>query len=321
MRKHSLLLTAIFVLLITIIIVFRERSPFGSRNSDFAIDWTEEIRSIEIIEEDISLELTRAGDRWMVNETFAARSSAIDFIMQTIENIEIKSPVSDALFDELINKNNIRATELIIRGKSKSDSYYIYPSHDSAYPSIMRRSLKSKPFFVTIPAYDFDPGRHFVTDEKFWMPFHIFKLNPAVISRITVSYRDPAIEDFLIAVEEENIYLQVEGNKISEAKPEKLQRYISYFTYVPFETWAFDMDESLRNELLSTEPEINIELELGNGNTLNTRLWNKLLGTEEGTIPDTDRLYGTLNGGRDFFIAKYFDLDPLIKTAEYFISD
>lgn len=322
MRKRLIVLVlATLALLLTLLFLFGERSPFGSSNSSFAIDQVDNIKSIEIIENDHMLELALLDKGWMVNKTFAARETAIDFILTTLENIEIKSPVSDELYNMLVEKEDIQPVKVIIRAKGRADSYYIYRTNNPEYASILRRSLKSKPFFVYLPGYDFDPGIHFVTDEKFWMPYHIFNLNPETISRISLEYYDPSMADLEIIVEKEEIHLLASGLKIAAVSQEKLKRYISYYTYVPFENWAFTLDDSIKADLLNSIPEILINVELEEDKLLSLRLWNKFIYTEAGIIPDTDRLYGSLNYGQDFFIARYFDIDPLIKSVEYFKSD
>lgn len=321
MRSWWRLVLVSLVLLITVVLVFRVRTPFGKSNSNFAISWTDEIASIEIKEGDRTLLLNRDAGEWFVNNTFKARSSAIDFILKTIEAIEIKSPVSELLFDDLCNNSDCDPVLVTIRGKRRTITYFIYRSSDSSYETIMRRTLKSKPFFVSLPGYDYDPGSHFISDERFWMPYHIFNLNPDKIKSIKLGYKDPVMDDISIRVDIDRVELLVKGKPETRAKQEKLRRYISYFTFVPFETWVFDLDIKMKSELLRTEPEIEFIVVLEDDMQLIIRLWNKSILTPEGIMPDTDRLYGTLNGGSEIFVAKYFDLDPLIKTVEYFISD
>ena len=184
----------------------------------------------------------------------------------------------------------------------------------------MKRSLKSKPFFVSLPGYESDPGSHFIADEKFWMPYNIFNLEPDAIESIDLRFKDPDMDDVSIRMEGDDKGVYINGDSLEGVDNESVRRYISYFTFVPFENWAFDLDPEIRSEMLASDPEIVLELNM-DGKVIDARFWSKYNETAEGLTPDTDRLYGTLNNGKDFFVVRYFDLDPLIKTADYFISD
>lgn len=315
------ILVALLLILIAIVIVFKVRVPYGRSNSGFAIDWVDDVNSIRISEKDKTLLLEKSGNDWEVNGLFIARKSAIDFILKAIASVEIKSPVSDDLYSELVEVKHIEPLRVQITGRKKANNYLIYKNPDSPYGSIFRKSLKSKPFFVTLPAYDIDPGYNFVTDSKFWMPYYIFNLKPDIISSVELIYKDPGMNDILIVTGNKENSLFINGSPSVDAKQDKIRRYITYFTFIPFETWAIDSDKETVAKIINSEPEIIIKVGLSDGNKVVARFWTRLIDTPGGPAPDTDRLYGALDGGSDVFIARFFDIDPLIKSAEYFISD
>ncbi len=321
MRKIIGILLALLLIVIASILVFKVRVPFGRENSGFSVDWLEDIKSITISDKENTLLLERSSKGWEVNKSFVARKSAVDFILKNIEGLEIKSPVSDELYSKLVDTDKQPPLKVRITGKNKSLEYLIYKSSDPLYSSIFKKTVKSKPFFVNLPSYSIDPGNSFVTDEKYWMPYHIFNLEPDIISSVSIIYKDPGMDDISIVRGESKNSLFINGKESLQAKQDKIRRYITYFTFVPFENWAFDLKPENVTELISSEPEILIKVGLTSGNEVIARLWTKMLKTAEANVPDTDRLYGTIDGTGDIFIARYFDLDPLIKSAEYFISD
>jgi hypothetical protein len=321
MRKSTGILLSISLVLIAIILVFKVRVPFGRSNAGFSVDWVDDIKSITIRDKDDTLVLERNGQSWQVNKSFVARKSAVAFLLKNIAGIEIKSPVSDDLFRDLVDIKKQTPVKVLISGKNKTAEYLIYKSSDQSYGSIFRKSTKSKPFFVSLPSYGNDPGNSFVTDEKYWMPYYIFKLEPDNIRSINISYKDPGMDDISIIRGEVNNSFFINGKESLQANQEKIRRYITYFTFVPFEAWASELDPVYVTEIISTEPEIIIKVLLKTGSEVVARLWTRMIDTPQGLSPDTDRLFGTIDGARDIFIAKYFDVDPLIKSAQYFISD
>ncbi len=321
MSKSHGILAVLLLILITAVIVFKVRVPYGEKNSSFSIDWVDDVRSITISYKDQTLVLDKKGEEWMVNNLFVARKSAVDFIIKTIGSVEIKSPVSADLYKDLVADHKIEPHRIEINGRKKSTTFLIYKSSDLLYGSIFKRNHKSKPFFVSLPAYDIDPGNNFVTDEKFWMPYHIFNIDPDIIESVELIYKDSDMDDVTIIKGEEKYSLFINGSPSSEVKQDKIRRYITYFTFVPFENWAFGIDSVSSSRLTNSEPEIIIKVGLSDGNKIVASFWTRLINSKQDQVPDTDRLYGALNDGRDVFIARYFDIDPLIKSADYFISD
>lgn len=321
MSKSKGILVALLLILIAAVIVFKVRVPYGKENSGFSIDWVDDVRSITISHNDQTLVLDNKGEEWMVNNLFVARKSAVDFILKTLGSVEIKSPVSADLYKDLVADHNLEPYRVQINGRKKSTAFLIYKSSDLSYGSIFKRNLKSKPFFVSLPAYDIDPGNNFLIDEKFWMPYHIFNINPDIIESIDLIYKDRDMDDVTILKGEEDYSLFINGSQSLEVKQDKIRRYITYFAFVPFENWAFGIDPVSSSRLINSEPEIIIKVGLSDGNKIVASFWTRLINSDQDQVPDTDRLYGAIDDGRDVFIARYFDIDPLIKSADYFISD
>lgn len=321
MKGRILIGLSLLVIVIALIIAGKQESPFGNRNSSFSLDWTNEITSISISSKDKEVKLSKVDELWIVNNEMGARKSAISFILKTLEKLEIKSPVSDYLFQSLVGDEDIDPVIISINGKAgKRTSFLIYKSTDPSKGSILKKDKKSKPFFVTLPGYDTDPGRHFVADEKFWKPYHIFNLHPERISSINMSFLDEQMEDIEIIVNTDSVHLKVGNNVVRDVATDNLERYLSYFTFVPFETWEFGLSEADKNIILAKNPEIEIRVKTSDEEKIELRVWQREMIGVNGLEPDTDRLYGELNRSGEIFVVKYFDLDPLIKTKEYFIT-
>ena len=62
---------------IVLLILFRNRLPFGEGNSSFATEPGQEITRIEFSEEGKKLSLQKNGESWVINEKTEARKSGM----------------------------------------------------------------------------------------------------------------------------------------------------------------------------------------------------------------------------------------------------
>ncbi|MDX2415579.1 MAG: hypothetical protein QNK33_10345 [Bacteroidales bacterium] len=322
MRPLYFISLALILLAGVLFFVLRNNDPFGKENSKFNIDWTDKVDRVSIREDGKELVLNRTIDGWKVNDKLEARESAISFILKTLANLEIKSPVTEESFDALVGKQNIKATEVRIFGEGSLEfSFLIYKDQQQGTNSILKRKEATKPYYVDIPGYNTDPGSHFVCDERFWVPYNIFKLHPQSIASINLDYKDPSMGDIEIEVNNGDLSLKLDNKPAPDADPERIRRYISYFTFIPFESWDFNLDEEIKKKVLASDPEMIFLVKILGGQSISVKLWIRQIMSDNMLAPDTDRLYGEINNGGELFIVKYFDIDPLIKSSEYFVKD
>ena len=319
MKRPLIIILAGLILFAGIILIPSKRSPFGKLNSSFSIPLTDNITSIHIGRGENTVLLSKENGIWLVNNHNEARSSAISFILATLGEVQIKSPVSEELFESLTDQSNTEPVVVRVRGKGVKERFLVYRTANSGMGSVFRKSEKSLPFFMSLPGYDLDPGLAFVTDERYWLPFHVFRLEPGNIERVDLKYRDTGREDISIEVKD-SISLSVNDIIVEYPDREHIMRYLSWFSFIPFEKWATDLDPDQKGSILNSAPEIEIGLQLGDSGDLSLKLWIKYMEVGPESEPDTDRLYGELNNSGELFVVKYFDIDPLIKSAEYFIK-
>jgi hypothetical protein len=98
-------------------------------------------------------------------------------------------------------------------------------------------------------------------------------------------------------------------------------RYLSYFTYVPFERWVPGSLSSNGGLFNGIRPYFRLDVFTNDADTLSLLTWTMMITQGDSVTEDTDRLLGSTNDGEDMFIIKYYDLDPLIKGPSYFISE
>lgn len=324
MRKKTLLfilagLGALFLLLI----LTRERKPFGKSETGFAVAEGSDITRLVISSDsgNVTLEKEEDGD-WMVNGTEEARKSSVLFILKILNEIRIKSPVSPELFRDEITSKGVGPVKVSVYDKGRQlRSFLVYSTQSNAYGNIMKIRERAKPFIVYIPGYEGEIGSAFNPNPLFWQNFTIFNHLPSSIGSVRLNNYYDTAASFMVIRKGDDFALSVNGKEQDEADPAKIRRYISYFTRVPFESWAFDISESEKSGIESSEPAYEIILTSVKADPDTLKLWHRYSVTDSARIRDTDRLWGKTQAADNLFIVRYFDIDPLLRKRTYFFSD
>ncbi len=312
----------IIIAAIAILLIGRQ-APFDAKNSVFYVENTDRIYRILISDDhNNEVELMRRPDGWVIDGDIVVRSSAIDIILKTIRDIRIKSPISDEAFTQFADSEKTKHLEVMIYGKRRLlQSFHIYRNREDDAPGIMKRREAARPFVMHIPGEDADPAKRFIADSKFWMPNTVFAAGPGQISRIRVVYTDKPDSSFSIEREGGKINFSSAGYAGETVDTMVIGRYLSYFNYVPFESYDHGLSPQDTDSVSSDPVRYSIEVVTGVADTTRLLTWTRKIMKGGSLVRDTDRLWGSINDGGDLFVIRYYDLDPLIKYPSYFISD
>jgi hypothetical protein len=235
--------------------------------------------------------------------------------------MKIKSPVSAEIFTDEIVKKQINPVRVNIYEKRRlQKSFYVYKTGSNVYGNIMKIKTSSKPFIVYIPGYEDNIGAHFIVNELFWKPFQVFNHLPSQISSLKFENIPDSSDSFIINCNRNAVSLSGLNNVVSGWDTLKVRRYITYYTSIQFENWAFDLPENEKKMIESGNPLYRITLKDTGGEVIILTVWEK--STIDGGVKksDTDRVWAKTNKRDDIFVMRYFDLDPILKKRSYFFS-
>ncbi len=319
LASRNISLIILLIIALAIVLLLRNRTPFGKDQASFASVPQKEITRIELSGEDQKLSLEKKGDTWMVNGRNEARRSAISFIERILTEIKIKSPVSPDLFQQEVASKHIDPVRVRVFENSKLlSSFLVYKTGSNIYGNFMKIKEKSKPFIVFVPGYEGDIGSGFTMNELFWLPYTVFNLLPSEISFVSFeNVADPS-SSFIIDGRN-NVYTLSYGNTTRLGwDSSRVSRYISYFTLIPFESWALDLSQAEADSIKSESPLCRITVKKSDGTNILLTLWEKT--NWETGEKDSDRLWGMTNLRDEIFIMRYYDIDPLLKKRSYFYA-
>jgi hypothetical protein len=300
-------------------VLFKSRSPFGKDNSSFASKPLKEITKIEFSEKGRKLSLEKKGEKWLINGKTETRKSGILFIIRVLQEIKIKSPVSSGLFESEITGKGINPVRVKVYEKRKLlKRFIVYKTRSNTYGNIMKLRESSKPFIVCVPGYEGDIGSGFTLNELFWQPYTVFNLMPSEIASINFENFSDTASSFSIF--NKNHYSVRSGltRDLSGWDSTLVSRYLSYFAWIPFETWAFETGEEEKKAIEIRQPLYRITVNTIDGKQTVLTLFERMTGKSGDETIDSDRLFGKTQNRDEFFIMRYFDIDPLIKKRSYF---
>ena len=317
---RNIILAILLIILLAIVFMIRNRSPFGKNQTSFATDPEREITMIELSQTRKKVILEHADKEWIVNGKYEARKSAVSFILNVLTEIRIKSPVSPEIFAREVTGMDIIPVRVRVFERSRLiNSFYVFRTHSNRYGNIMKRKLKTKSFIVYVPGLESDIGSAFSTDELFWRPFMVFNMLPSEISSVSVeNFSDPG-SSFKIGYSGGKFKLFCQDSLLAGWDTLRVRRYLSYFTMVPFESWAYGISESEELKIKADTPLYRIGVMKSDGKIISLTLWEKLL--EGSVIRDSDRLWAKTDERDELFIIRYFDIDPLLKKKSYFFKE
>jgi hypothetical protein len=323
--RHKIIIKGILILIAVLLIMmllFRSRLPFGKSNSSFASGPEKEISKIEFSSAGNKLSLEKKGDSWLINGKTEARKSGILFILRVLHEIQIKSPVSDDLFRAEITEKGLEPVKVKVFEKRKMvRSFMVYKTHSNSYGNIMKIRERSKPFIVYVPGYDGDIGSAFTLNELFWQPYTVFNLLPSEIASVRFENLSDTLSSFLISCNNHHYTLSSSDRQLTGWDSTLVTRYLSYFAWIPLEKWIFDITDKEKKAIESTQPLYRITVITSDGRKSVLSLWEKRKGEERTDAKDSDRLLGRTQSSEDFFVMRYFDIDPLIKKRSYFFPE
>jgi hypothetical protein len=319
MRKAIIYTLIPILLLLFIVYLLKERSPFGGNNTSFAAKPRKEITGIEFTHGRDKLFLEKKGDDWFVNKKYETRKSSILFILKILTEMEIKSPVTSEMFNKEIIGNGIAPVRVKVSESGRIiRSFLVYKTASNTYGNVMKLKEGSKPFIVFVPGNDVEIGSAFTLNRLYWQPYTVFNLLPSDIYSVTLENIADTGASFKIENNNHRFRLYGQSSQLTGWDTSQVVRYISYFTNVPFESWASDLSDDEKEKIEKQDPLYRITVAGTGGAKTALILWERSIDDNGVKKTDTDRLWAKKDDNDEMFIIRYTDIDPLLKKRSYF---
>jgi hypothetical protein len=312
-KKTLIIIFIVFDLLVVAayFLFFRTSGTVDKTETEFSVSDTTIIDKIVIVESNDSIIIQETDNYWTVNNSFTPKSENIITLLNTLNLIELKSPIPDNA-QEFIKSSLIKAKRVDIYSENRIiKSFYIGSQTSDKMGNYIMLRKSEKAYIVHIPAIKTDISNSFPSDEKSWKSNSIFSYAFDEIAEIEVFYSEKPEESFKLKKDGNNCSVWNNSDELNEnIDNEKITRYISYFSDVKFEEYNQIEDISL---ISKTTPFVTISV------TDNSGIKNQFSGFYiiSNDKKDVNKFNGIINNSELVFV-KFYDFDLILKTISYF---
>ncbi|MFN5324986.1 MAG: DUF4340 domain-containing protein [Bacteroidota bacterium] len=335
MKKNSRLI-AVFILLAAVVAYFyfnRSNNTLKGELRDFAFKDTSAITRIFLADKSgkqVVLD-RKSNDEWVLNSKHWARPDAINTLLKTIHDLEVRSPIGKKAYNSTIKSIAAKGIKVELYTKSgKVKTYYVGGPTQDQYGTFMYMENSTVPFIIHIPGFNGYLTPRYITNKTDWMVKNVFRLKSGDLKSLEVVDRqrpgfafridaDPATGDFLI--------YDGFGNSVEGVSQDKVIDYLGRYSMLNFESLEKTLAPNQRDSIRAVLPFRSIAMVKTNGDSSRIDLWrrpitsqtpNKTL--EDGTpFPfDIDRMTATLNRDTSLVVVQYFSFERLfLKPSDF----
>jgi hypothetical protein len=344
---HLFILLAALLFLMAVIIFWYSHSASTLRatDSDFSLDRSLEILRIEMYNSDRSEEVIMEKDeqgRWKLNRQLFANDLAVQQLISSMARLRVRQPVSFEnrnQVDQMLDEHGITVKFFVQAWRIHLANFRLFP-YQRAYQSFvvgedtpdglstyMRKSGSQMPFKVHIPALESGIAYLFEPYEKEWRNPVIIDMERQQISRISVKdINQPGQSYHLMRINTgrfEFFDYDDPTQKINVSVDSlRLERFLSAFRNVHYETLLDDEQEQLRKKLIFEQPFLKVSVQNREGMEVSVLAFARHLpeiaeATANGLQRDPNRLYIQVNDG-EFALAQYYVFSRILRPLSFF---
>ena len=275
-----------------------------------------------------SITLKRNKDKWADQNNSCINQPSVQFIIETIKNIEFKSYLPDASLPNFKKKmlaQHIKV-EIFTNGKWNRN-WYIGPATQDHYGQIMLLETeegKSKdPIITSVKGEHGIIDPRFFADKRKWLCTEIFSLNSDEIKSVAVVFTNDLEKSFKVV--NSKIPAVYQNNKEIPSEPVAVLRYLQNYTKIHFNLANYELNKNQIDSLKKTTPFVTLKLTEKKGKKTTLKLFKMVSANQqaendsESIEMDADKFWCELDNGQ-LVKCQYFVFNPLIIGNPYFPS-
>lgn len=330
--KKIILVVVVILIALALFFTNKESSTMSKSLSDFAVEDTSSIQRVFFADKrGNTVTINKKGNQWLVNNAYIARPEAVDFMLRTIKDIEVKHPVSNSMHDRIIKNMSASAVKVEIFTDNLElahKTYYVGGETKDMIGSYMLLENSSRAFVVYIPGFNGFLAPRYTIDgtsvgEDLWRDRTIFSYATKDIKSVRVINHDDASQSF--KMHRQDGYYSFTKNDVTKIIPESQgKEYFDLFKSVGSE--GFMNDFSKKDSIFNSKPYYTLSITDQNGNIDSLVAYHKEPKREEYLQEngqkleyDVDRMYAKLNS--DLILIQFYVFDKiLLRTPQFSVE-
>jgi hypothetical protein len=325
--KKQLPVIIILVILISIagwVYFNNNSSTYKHRDADFSIPEITRVTEIRIEKTTDTLILYKHADGWLFNKSYPARKKAVEYTLDALSRITVKSAVSRSERNKIISciqKYGVSVKALDGTKQIKQFSVYADTFQRMVYMMLVG---SDKPFLVEIPGFYGNIAGIFNTSDHYWRDKEIIHYLPDKILYLSVEQPKNPNASFRIYNYGGNRFAvkKIKSDQvIKDVIAENLEMYLMNFRDIEVEGFIRNAHKVL-DSLQLEKPAYKITLEDVYGNKILLQTYpirKHNAKAASGKESDMNYFYIIINN-KELALAKYTIFDPIFKDISFFTS-
>lgn len=196
-----------------------DRSTLDPLETSFNVSDTAAVDRIFIADKagrSVLVERQPAG-HWVVNDTYRARPEVVEYLLATLLQMEIKSPVPRAAINNVksLMASVGKKVEVYSKGK-KLQAFYVGHSTIDSRGTYLIKEGAELPYIVQIPGWEGYISPRFFTGLEDWRERVLMRLAPDSIAEVRVQYLENPAQDYILRMPTERKFQLLSGDGNTE---------------------------------------------------------------------------------------------------------
>jgi len=210
-----------------------------------------------------SITLKRNKNKWTDEDNSCINQPSVQFILETIKNIEFKSYLPDASlpnFNEKMITQHIKV-KIFTNGKWNRN-WFIGPATQDHYGQIMlletEEGQSKDPIITSVKGEHGIIDPRFFADKRKWLCTEIFSLNSDEIESVAIDFTNDLEKSFKVVNSKVPAVYQ-NNNKIP-SDPSAVLRYLQNYSKIHFNLANYELNKNQIDSLKKTTPFATLKL-------------------------------------------------------------
>jgi hypothetical protein len=344
-NRFAIILLIVLVIIAAVVIISKSsQSTLDDKYSHFAVEDTATISKIFLADKNNNtVLLTRdTSGIWMVNKNYKASRNAMDIIMKTVCNLEIKSPIAKQSHNNFIKSIASRSVKIeiyqqvyrislfnkikLFKHEKCTRTYYVGFDTQDNTGTVMLMEGSEVPYIVDIPGFRGFLSTRYSAYEKDWRDHTVFSIKYADLKSITMRF--PYDPENSFKAEKKNqrdfIITSLADNKqVLDYDTIKILDLFAAFVNLRHELFINDLPK--KDSIIKSTPFQILTLEDYKGQTYSIKTFHKRSVDNSDVDPyynfspyDRDRFYALTNNDKDFVLLQFFVFDNVIRPLAFY---
>ena len=331
--KRTWLLVAVFLLLGAgaFYALQKKKTQTGSHVSwdmDFAIKNVEDVGKIFIADRTgKTATLERKNGYWLYNGKFRARPTAMENLLETINQVNVLYIPPKAAEDPMVKSLATQGikVEIYSTGGEKMKTYYVGGVTNDERGTYMIMDGAEQPYVVHLPTLVGQLRVRYMLGDDNWRDRTVFAEKPEDIQSVAIEYPQQKSESFRLEKTSASVYTI--SPMFSTTSPSKLPQkkgiaegYLLQFEKLGAE--GYETDNPLRDSVTALVPFAVVTLKKNDGTEKKARFWPVSIQKRPSTgEPFVVRYFTELNQGESFVLTQDQVFGPIFRGYHFFFGE